>query len=268
MKILIPTYMRETKQKCWENLPEEIRKKTYLCTHSDRVSILKENYPEANVHDIGITDGIADVRQKLLYVFSDEKVFIIDDSCTFTYREDMKLKKIETSEKFEEMLATVETMLDTYPMVGISDRGGNNRVPESFQEIGRSYSCYGINIKKFKEHGIRFDGMYQDNKEIKLFEDFYVILSLLSKGLKNAILYEFAFNHPHGAEGGNSVHRTNELQKKCYQELSRRFPGIVKLVEKKDASWVLDKENNSRTEAIISWKKCFEGSNAKSTKLF
>ncbi len=116
---------------------------------------------------------------------------IIDDSCTFKKRdENMKLVNMEVQDWYD-MFKMVDANLDTYPMVGISDQGGNNRVLEDVKEIGRSYSCYGLNVAQLFEQGIRFDGMYQKDKEIKLYEDFYLILKLLTTGNKNAIIYKY-----------------------------------------------------------------------------
>lgn len=258
MRILIPTYMREDSQRCWDNMPESVRSRTTLCTRSDRVDVLKQNYPDANVLDIGETDGIADVRQRLVDLAQGEKIMIIDDNCTFMYRnEEMKLRKMEEESQWLEMLDMVESELDNYAWVGISDRAGNNRIEEDLVEITRSYSCYGINPKMFEDNCITFDGMYKKDKKVKLFEDFYAILSMLKAGMKNAVIYKYAFNHPHGKPGGNSTFRNGELQELCYKALAKEFPGVVKLTVKENASWTTDENETSRTEAIIGWKKAF-----------
>lgn len=259
MIITIPTLMREDNQKCFNNMPQWVKDMTVLATRSDRVEELQKQNPLATVVDLGQTDGIADVRQRLLDYAKGDKVLIIDDSCVFMQRDsELKLSEI-TEEGWKDMLNMVETMLDEYPWVGISDRGGNNRVPEDFKEVARSYSCYGINSKRMSELGVRFDGMYQKNNEIKLYEDFYGILSLLTKGVKNAVIFKYAFNHPHGKPGGNSVFRTSDLQKKCLEALASEFPGMVKLVKKEDPSWTVKGDDNSRWEAIISWSEAFKG---------
>lgn len=259
MIITIPTLMREDNQKCFNNMPDWVKDMTVLATRSDRVEELHKHNPKAPIIDLGMTDGIADVRQRLLDYANGDKVMIIDDNCVFLQRDkQLKLSEI-TEEGWEEMLKMVDTMLDTYAWVGISDRGGNNRVTEDFKEVARSYSCYGINSKRMSELGVRFDGMYQKNKEIKLYEDFYATLALLTKGEKNAVIYKFAFNHPHGKSGGNSVFRTTDLQRKCLEALSAEFPGLVKLVKKEDPSWVTDAGDNFRWEAIISWSEAFKG---------
>ena len=269
MQIAIPTYFREDNQKCYNAMPPEIQARVALVTHSGRAGILRQHQPNARIIDLGETDGIADVREKLVTHFwcgggdgggaGFDKVMIIDDSCTFKKRdENMKLVNM-TLQDWEDMFDMVEKNLDVYPMVGISDQGGNNRVPEDIKEIGRAYSCYGVNMQCLDENNVHFDGMYRKNKEIKLYEDFYLILDMLTKGMKNAIIYKYAFNHPHGKPGGNSTVRTNELQKKCLLALASEFPGLVKLTKKDDPSWKagLDDKEDFRWECVISWQEAY-----------
>jgi hypothetical protein len=262
LEIYIPTFMREDKQKCWNALPDSIKPMVTLVTHSGRADALLAANPMAKILDLGTTDGIADVRQKLLNASKSDKVMIIDDSCVFKRRnEELKLREM-SEQDFLDMFAMVEKLLDDYAMVGVSDQAGNNRVPEDVKEIGRSYSCYGVNRKVWRENGISFDGMYQKDKEIKLYEDFYAILKLLTKGLKNALIFKYAFSHAHGKPGGNSTIRTNALQKKCIEALIREFPGLVQLVKKEDPSWTagLSDTENFRWECQISWQEAFKRS--------
>ncbi len=267
LKIYIPTFMREENQKCFNNMPPEIQKLTTLVTHSGRAEELRKHNPSARILDLGQTDGIADVRQKLLDAAESDFVMIIDDSCTFKVRnEKLELSDLELSDWYA-MFRMVRENLDIYPMVGISDRGGNNRVPEDIKEVARSYSCYGVNRKAWKEAGVSFDGMYQKDKSVKLYEDFYAILSLLTRGLKNAVIFKYAFNHPHGKAGGNSTIRTNALQKHCLEALQREFPLFVTLTKKEDPSWKagLADEENFRWECQIAWKEAYESSQVGNT---
>lgn len=268
MDIVIPTFMREERQKCFANLPPEIQERVTLVTHSGRAEILQENNPTARIRDIGKTDGIADVRQKILES-SSNKVLIIDDSCIFKIRnKELRLENMTVSD-YEDMFDMVEKNLDEYGMVGISDQAGNNRVPEDVKEIGRSYSCYGINKSIWDSKGVTFDGMYRKNNDIKLYEDFYAILKMLTSGLKNAIIYKYAFSHAHGKVGGNSTIRTNALQKKCIEALQDEFPGLVKLVKKENPNWKagLDDTENFRWECQISWQEAYKRSESQSVNL-
>ena len=262
MIIAIPTYMREDNQKCYEALPDSVKERVMLFTHSGRADILGKEQPKANIVDLGKTDGIADVRQKLVdyaRAAGETKLFIMDDGCKFKKRVDMKLVDMDEAD-YDAMLEQVSRLLDEYPMVGISDQAGNNRVEEDIKEVQRSYSCYGVNVDVLDEHDIRFDAMYLDDPEIKLYEDFHLILDILTKGLKNVVCFNYAFTHGHGKKGGNSTIRTNQLQQKCILALKERYPGLVKLVKKDNPSWKagLDDEESFRWEVQVSWKKAME----------
>lgn len=259
MKIVIPTYMREESQLAFKLFPKEHISNIYLCTDTTRVEYLKHCNPMAQVVDLGITDGIADTRQKLVDMFMGEKIFIVDDQVKF-YQRTPAGKIVNISPQgIRLMLSTVEDALDTYAWVGISDRAGNNRVLDNSAEVQRSYSCYGINTTMFADNDISFDGMYKKTGA-KLFEDFYALLSMLTKGMKNLVFYNYAFHHPHGKNGGNSEYRTNDTQAFCYAKLREEFPEYVKLRWKKNPTWKTNKLDNKRLESIISWKKAYKSS--------
>ena len=267
MKIVIPTFMREDWQNCFQRLPDSIKKNTLLFTHSGRAPLLRKHNPTANVYDMGKCDGIADVRQNVIdhcELMGLEKVFMMDDQCYFNVRgSDMKLRTIESEKTFHEMVDKVEGFLDTYPQVGISPRPGNNRVEEDFRTACRSYSCYGLNIKTMSENGLCFDGMYKKDKNIKLFEDFYFTLSMLVKGIPNAVLYGYAHYHNHGRPGGNSHYRNSQTQLLCLEALRDEFPDFVKIVQRSSKTWVFKEhkehaEKQLRWECTVQWKKAYE----------
>lgn len=268
MKIVIPTFMRESRQLAYSLMPDAIKRRTTLVTHSGRAEVLAKNNPTATIHDLGKTDGIADVRQKIIDWVGgqDDKVFILDDGCMFyTSRSDGAKRKIaptpmrgnEYLKPYTDMLRTIERALDEYVQVGISPRPGNNRQLDAILSPGRAYSCYGVNVRKANDLNVRFDGMYRKNQEIRLFEDFFFTLSLLTQGHPNAILYNYGFMHDHGKTGGNSTIRTNDLQKKCLEALQSEFPAYVKIVQRKATSWHIG-DPEFRWETVIQWKKALE----------
>jgi hypothetical protein len=259
--------MREEKQKCFNKLPVEIQKMVTLVTHSGRADLLRQYNPTANIIDLGVTDGIADVRQKILDQSPDDHVMIIDDQCRFKKRNSsMKYDKM-TPEQFVEMFELVESHLKNYAMVGICDRPGNNRILTDTKSPARMYSVYAINRKMWRENGIRFDGMYQKNKEIRLYEDFYAVLSMLTRGMPNLLLCNYIFESEHGIKGGNSTVRNNDLQKKCIEALITEFPDFVKMTRAENVSWSTDSHNGGdRWEVRVRWKEAFESSSKKSTE--
>ena len=260
MKIYIPTYMRETRQTAIRRMPEEIRSMVTLVTHSGRADILRENHPTMNIIDLGKTDGIADVRQKLFDRADTNKIMIIDDQCRFRKRNVHMKYETMTADDYRKMFSLVEQNLDSYAMVGVSDRSGNNRLLNPTKECTRMYSVYGINREMWTNNGITFDGMYRKNHEIKLYEDFYAVLSMLTKGMKNLLLCEYIFESTHGIPGGNSIIRNGDLQLKCIDALMQEFPEFVKKQFREDSSWVTDGDQSGRWEARIAWQEAFKSS--------
>jgi hypothetical protein len=262
MKIIVPTYMREERQGAYRGLPDCLKKDVILFTHSGRAPLLKKHNPEAKVVDLGKCDGIADVRQSIVTYCGCEglgKVMMIDDQCYFNFRlPSGKLSVMDNAKRFHTMLGEVSDMLDDFPQVGISPRPGNNRVTEDYVSPSRSYSCYGLNVASLFSNDICFDGMYVKDNRIKLFEDFYLTLSMLLKGIPNAVLYKYAHYHNHGKDGGNSHYRTSDTQLLCLEALREEFPSFVKLVQKESKTWLFkDGEAQYRWECVVQWKKAY-----------
>lgn len=260
-KIIITTFMREDKQKAVFQIPASLHEHVYMFTRVDRVDELRKYVPETiriigNPMDI---DGIADIRQRCIEQVPKGKVWVIDDLCTFGWR-DTELKQYNDMPEwiFMMMYDRLDKMLDSYMQVGFSARGGNNHVREDFKEVGRAYTTYGLRTDWMEREGIRFDGMYQQNPNVKLYEDYWITLSMLTKGFKNAIIYNFFFNYVHNNTGGNSTFRTLELQEQAAYELQKHFPQFV-TVETKEGTWgKMGMEN--RKEVRIQWQKAYQSS--------
>jgi len=260
-KIIITTFMREDKQKAIFQIPASLHENVYMFTREDRVEELRKYVPDTiriigNPMDI---DGIADIRQRCIEQVPKGKVWVIDDLCTFGWR-DTELKQFNDMPEwiFMMMYDRLDKMLDTYMQVGFSARGGNNHVREDFKEVGRAYTTYGLRTDWMERENIRFDGMYKLNRNVKLYEDYWITLSMLTKGFKNAIIYNFFFNYTHNNTGGNSTFRTLELQEQAAQELQKHFPQFV-TVETKEGTWgKMGMEN--RKEVRIQWQKAYQSS--------
>ena len=263
MKIVIPTYMRESpeRQKAYYNLPESIREKIVVTTHSGRGEELQKANPTMNVHEFEGDLHIPKMRQAVMDL--DEKVFMIDDQCLFwkrDYQEEGKVKhiKLSTPEEYEQMFEEVEKELDNYFWVGMSPKSSNTLHKEvSRSEITRSYSCYGLNRDTITNAGVRFTGLEEKADDAKLLEDFYVLLAMFQAGHKNVVLHNWVFDHKHGTGGGNSVNRNNVTQDVSQRELIKAFPEFVTQYEKENASWVAEEGSTNRTELRVQWKKAY-----------
>ena len=266
LKIIITTFMREDKQKSVFQIPASLHEHVYMFTREDRVEELRKYVPETiriigNPMDI---DGIADIRQRCVEQVPKGKVWFIDDLATFGWR-DQNLKQFNDmpEQKFVDMYTMLDKMLDDYMQVGFSARGGNNHVTDPFKEVGRAYTTYGLRSDWMEREDIRFDGMYRRNPNVKLYEDYWITLSMLTKGFKNAIIYDYFFNYTHNNTGGNSTFRTLELQEQAAYELQRHFPQFV-TVETKEGVWgKMGMEN--RKEVRIQWQKAYQSSQVTTT---
>lgn len=252
--------MREDKQSFFDFIPVEYKSSVYLCTHTDRVELLRQKYP-LNVVDIWVTDGIAQVRQKCLETFKDEeKILMVDDnSILYKLNEVGKFRHMESSE-FGAFLVEMEKMLDSYFQVGMVDGWirGFYKDKEKLENF-RIFSIMWINVKQCIENDIRFDGLYLKNKAIHLGEDFYFTLSWLTKGFKNCLMTKYSFNHPHWKKWGNSTSRTLEMERISYEMLLEAFPWLLTYDIKYNNSWNVweDENGKCRYKVMFKWKKAY-----------
>lgn len=268
MKIAIPTFHREDRQTTWSRLPEFLKQKTILFTHSGRAKLLKKAVPEAEVVDTGTRHGIADARQAVVdfcALDGHSKIWMMDDQCHFFKRASTtKLLPLEPEDtaSWQALWGQMEFLLDAFPQVGLSPRLGNNRKEGSLGFAGRAYGCVGLNLPWLESMEARFDGMWRKDKELTLYEDFYLLLKLLDSGQPNALIYDWCFNYHHGHPGGNNMTRSNELQKKCAEALAAEFPHAVQVVQKTTRNWITNKQE-PRWDVKVGWKKALDAGRAK-----
>lgn len=153
----------------------------------------------------------------------------------------------------DEMFATVEQYLDWYAHVGVSPRFNNQAyVGEKpvVRECSRMLRFLAYRTKEFLEciHG-----------RVAIAEDFDVTLQLLTKGYKNAVLYQWTQDQTAtNSAGGCSIYRTLKLHNDNIQKLHELWPEFTTLKEKKN----IDKEAIKlglahRLEVVINWQKAY-----------
>jgi len=184
-------------------------------------------------------------------------VWFMDDDLSFFHRVPnmgTSLKKSEL-QHIGMMFTTVRKHMEEVPIVSISRRFGNNFVKEDYDEINRSNACYCINTTVFKEVGAVFNPI-----EPFVAEDFHMVLSFLNAGHKNRILHTYAWDDG-GAnkEGGCSVYRTADVQKKTMEWLAANHPEVKIVIKQNKTGWNLPGSvNNERVDCNIQWKKAYK----------
>jgi hypothetical protein len=197
-------------------------------------------------------DGIGPTRQWIIENSPTRGVFMMDDDMYFSYRPDPADPYLEKCTDLVPMVdAVIEALDGGFPHGGVSARQGNNHIENGYKDLTRVNNIHFFDRDVFLEEGVRFDA-------IPVMEDFYVTLSLLSRGIPNRVLYEWAWNQQgSGNEGGCSTYRTAEVQAESAHKLKELFPNFVKVTEKESKSGK-GIFAGVRTDVIIQWRKAWQ----------
>lgn len=275
VRIIINTRGRVDEQFTLQNLVPELRKEVSVICYPGEKKFLDEIWEgevkEIIEHPISL-NFIGEIRQWSLDNSDEDYIIFLDDNINFHARypsekgESCKFplhqlisKHFYDSTIYEIQLEMIFWMIeklfsDNYGIVGISARTGNSRVLDRDEvENTRCYAFWGINNKMLKILGNR------KFSDVKLKEDFYILLHFLTNGIPNIVSYKFAFGKCKGAnsKGGCSTYRTVEESNKSAYILQNYFPDFVRLTDKKTKSWGGDFGDKS-LDVVISWKKAYE----------
>lgn len=251
MKIYIPTKGRITNDRTWKYLPGFWKDRATLVCPSNEVEAHIKAGRNAIACDL---QGISAVRQWIIDNADTDHILMTDDDHDFYIRkspEAWNLRYMDQNDVYKLMDDIALCLEGGEAFVGLSSRQGNNNMyPHTTKRNLRNCNMYAVNRKILKHHGIRFDAL-------PLMEDFYVQLSLLTKGISTLTITDRAWAQPtSNAKGGCSTYRNKELQEQAATMLKEAFPDFVKLVTKQNKSGWEGMEN--RTDVIISWKKAYE----------
>lgn len=181
-----------------------------------------------------------------------------DDLSFFVRDSDKKLHTASPEETIAIFEDCVQQLYAGYPLVGVSNRGGNVFVDDDFRIATRMHHMWfvdttvwkvlHINVCPFKEY---------------VMDDFHAFLVLFENGYPNYVFFKYAVDdRGSNASGGVSLYRTPEVQHKSALWLAEQHPNTVKIVEKVTTSgWEGMRKNangqNVRTDVNIAWKKAY-----------
>ncbi len=271
MHIYIPSYRRHKKQVTFQSVPDKLKPRTFIVVDKkDKVKYRRrwgvENVVVAPVH------GIAATRQWIIDNSKDKYALMLDDDMKFDVRKGKKLKACSDRD-FINMFHLLEKWLEQgFIHVGISQRFGNNRIEEDYKDVTRMNNAYAYNCKKMrklkKKHGIAFDKLEKETDQRLVMEDFQITLDLLTRGYPNRVTYLYCWAQKQsGDAGGCSLYRTSAMQRESALLISKRFPGLARVVEKESKVQWKGFDSLIRTDLQIQWKKAFETSQNKSKNL-
>ena len=185
-------------------------------------------------------------------------IWLMDDDLQYFKRNEENLLRKASTEEIEEMFLSMREHLNEISMVGISTRLGNNRIVSDYDEINRVTRSYAIASDVFKKVGATFAPF-----EPFTAEDFNITLQFLQKGYKNRILHTFAQEDVGGsnAEGGCSLYRTAEVQRRTSFWLAETYPCVKIKGKYCKGSWGLQEladGRNYRVDVIVQWKQAYK----------
>lgn len=251
MKIYIPTCGRASRQTTWEGLPPQLKEITKLVVQKREAKEYKA-YPTVVLPNH--IRNIADTRQWLLhYHYDNENVIEMDDDLVFYKRRSLQPDKFRSAshEDMIDMVTQINTLIDHHYLVGVSAREGANRKYEPLLYATRQMRVHGFNPAAL--HILEVDWGTPP-----IAEDFYLTLSLLTKGHQNVVINDMCHNQRgSNTEGGCSTYRDLEYHEKCVTALHHAFPDYVTLVKKKTkTAW----GGEERTDVRIQWKAAYRDS--------
>ena len=260
MLVAIPTLSRAEKQSTLKRL--NLKSKMYnvkLIIDKAEHDLYAKTVGEKIILDCDVS-GIANTRQWVLdqaYEQGYKYVLFLDDDMTFNSRKPDGKLTVASNKEVDDMIQLLISWLDKgFVHVGISARGGNNRVTEDFTEIARMNNAYAYNVSQFHKLGIRFN-------RLKVMEDFDTTLQILKLGYPNRVTYKYAWGQGGSGEtGGCSNYRTPEMQHEAAVALRNYHPGLVNIKMKRSKTswpgWPKDSAGYTiRTDVNINWQKAY-----------
>lgn len=234
--------------------PEEVEE--HLCYHS-KVLVCP-------------VKGIAFKRQWILENSTADIVVMADDDLRFDYRPDPLVCRLQ-------VCTEIDTALDWIPRCvkagfihgGMGPRRGNplqGVFPVldgiGYQDVSRVTNFHFFDRKAVLATGVRFDTISREQQFYFTMEDFYMTLSLLTRGFPNRIIQSYVWGQAgSGTKGGCSLYRTHESQTNSAHALHAVFPQYVKVIEKSvkvgTGTW---KGMETRTDVKIGWARAYRDS--------
>ena len=254
MKLYILTYKRHDTQVTYNDLPEQLKKKTALVVQQCEEHL----YDRTKFNEVIVLpphiNNIEPTRAWVMQNTTEEKYVMLDDDLVFFKKhpdnKSIMIQCSETKEDIIEMFDEIERDLDTYMHISCTPRLGSNRITEDFVENARPVHLHGF--RNEAKNYIKFN-------EIDYKEDFHYALCLMKAGFKNKVYFKWICSPaPTQAKGGCSEKRNQETHNKSTLKLAELHPGLVKVVEKNYKSMGGDIKN--RLECVIQWKKAFKSS--------
>jgi hypothetical protein len=257
MKIVIMSRGRADKQLTLNSLSPSSLRDTVIAVNKEEFSDYKRENPDADIITHGV-QGEGPTRKWIMETVGPtcEFLFMLDDDMDFSVRKELgsvKITKCEHSDIDDMFNLLCYWLSSGFVQVGISTRGGNNRVTEDFKDITRVMGFHGYNVEEFIDSGARFD-------RIVTMLDFDVTLQLLRSGRPNRVSYKYCWGQKQSnSPGGCAIYRTPSIMHEAACALADLHRGFVTINynKKTKGGWGAGFGNN-RTDVMIGWQAAYD----------
>ncbi len=247
------------------NIPENLMEHVYLFVRDDEY---EQYVPVVEKYGCGLINlleepinfmrdpeaGMAEVRDFIVrYCYENDIVncIMIDDDIRFAVHE-LKAEKTTyhpmSKEEFHSMIMDLlEASSPELPLAGIQARQFSNNKLSKFEYNTRIIQLQALHIPTIISEGVTF------TYEAPFISDYNFALELLTRGYRNIVLNKYTRDDKPNEKGGCSEYRTAELQSASAVALYKKFPDVVRLVQKTNGSW-----KTPRINPVVSWKKAYK----------
>jgi hypothetical protein len=219
--IVIPSRSRAYNQKTIHNLSEELWEKITVVVPHTQYTEYKRTLPsDITTIPFEEVDSAGEKRDFILNMKETGKIFLLDDDLTF-YCRTLDGKKFPQATKAEtkSMMYEISRYLDTYAMVGVTDKFMSQTKPREHMECQRCNQVLCINRDLLPKPWPKF--------EMAVGEEHHFHLQLLTQGYKTTVLTEWSKSDKTDAPGGCSEWRNAQNIGETFRKLEGLWPGII-----------------------------------------
>ncbi len=258
LKLIIPTYGRKETQKTHDCLPSKYQPLVHFIVREEEYVFFSKKYPENKIHRLPKTvKNFANTKQWIREYFTNDRVFILDDNLKYIRKvveRDGKWLRVDLTERdFDELIVRIQKYLDDFVhgALVIDKSIGAHQYDSSHYMNGRIMTNIFADFGRWPKD-VKFD----DHLCCLTAEDYYVNLSLISRGFANVIITDVCVTKTMREKGGCNTYRTLENHNASCLALKEQFPSFVmiKKTTVKQGAWK-DKE---MLTTVCYWKKAFK----------
>lgn len=221
LQIVIPSRSRPHSQKTVAHLSDNLWSAIKVVVPHDQEKEYRYHLPvDVEVIPFHESDGVGHKREFILHLKPTGKLIMLDDDLRF-YRRTPDGDKFPPTSKAEteRMITEIAHYLDSYAMVGLTDKFMSQTKPRAFVECQRFNQVLGFNRDLLPQPWPKFRMPHDEEHDVHL--------QLLTRGIKTAVITEWSKSDTPGALGGCSEWRNTQTMRETHEKLVELWPGIV-----------------------------------------